>query len=125
MWIAGLTSSLVGWLADNSDAGLHAWNALPTELKNDVPSWARVALLAVIFFGSFAAARLIRQPVRKRPSEHWGASSPARAFARGNRYRCRSAGCRRVWRLPLPALAVGRVAGTTAGAHPATNRPAQ
>src|SRR3546814_6496991 len=62
MWIAGLTSSLVGWLADNSDAGLHAWNALPTELKNDVPSWARVALLAVIFFGSFAAARLIRQP---------------------------------------------------------------
>src|SRR3546814_4898030 len=63
MWIAGLTSSLVGWLADNSDAGLHAWNALPTALRNDVPSWARVALLAVIFFGSFAAARLIRQPV--------------------------------------------------------------
>src|SRR3546814_16894183 len=92
MWIAGLTSSLVGWLADNSDAGLHAWNALPTELTNDVPSWARVALLAVIFFGSFAAARLIRPPVSTPPpAEPFGASSPSRPFARGDRPRCRSA----------------------------------
>lgn len=64
-WVAVFWSSVLGYVAENPTAAQDAWNAIPTEIRPELPHWVRMAVAIATVFFTWLGARLIQQ---KKPS---------------------------------------------------------
>lgn len=64
MWVAAFWAGLLGFVASHPGFAATVWALIPAELRPDVPAWGKWLLLSFVAFSSWAAARLVKQPVR-------------------------------------------------------------
>lgn len=64
-WVAGIWSVIGGYCIYDPSLLLQVWNAIPADLRADLPSWARGLIAGLFAFGTWYAARVVKQPVRK------------------------------------------------------------
>lgn len=65
-WVAGAWATFLGYCAFDPSVLITIWNTIPADLRGDLPPWLRGVILAAISFGTWYAARVIKQPALRK-----------------------------------------------------------
>lgn len=65
--VAAIWGAIIAFLAADPMFIVTAWNAIPVDLRDSVPTWVRFVVVFGAVFGSIVLARLVKQKSIKKP----------------------------------------------------------